>query len=177
MITIVVRDTPQPQGSKSAFALRKAGAFTGRAVVVEDNQKVRPWREAVRSEAQRAVEAAAEGTYPLEGPVIMAVTLTVPKPRSAPKTKVTYPGKKPDALKLLRSTEDALSGLVYVDDAQIVEYARFGKFYPLRGGVVMPLVSAQHMFAMAGTSCDILDSPGAVIRVAPVTEFIGYGWL
>jgi Holliday junction resolvase RusA-like endonuclease len=172
VITIVVRDTPQPQGSKSAFALRKAGAFTGRAVVVEDNQRNKPWREAVRAEAQKVMD----GQSPLEGPVVLAVTFTMPKPKSAPKRKVTWPCKKPDLDKLLRSTSDALKNAgIYRDDAQIVEIVRLGKFYPEQqdSGTVIIRKYATVMLGMAGTDADVLSSPGAVIRVASIHEFPG----
>lgn len=155
MITIVVRDTPQPQGSKNAFALRKAGAYTGRSVVVEDNTKVKPWREAVRTEAQRVIDVA-ECPFPLEGPLAISVAFTLPKPQSAPKRRRVWPHKKPDLSKLLRSTEDALTSIgIYRDDAQIV-VARISKDYPAETD------------SMSG-----LASPGAIIRIAPITDLTG----
>ena len=100
MITIIVRDVPRPQGSKRAFALRKAGVPTGQAVVVDDNKPgLRNWRESVRAEVQKVMD----GQPPIGGPVVLAVTFTLPKPKSAPKRKVTWPEKKPDLDKLLRS--------------------------------------------------------------------------
>jgi Holliday junction resolvase RusA-like endonuclease len=173
MFTIVVRDTPQPQGSKRAFALRKAGVPTGQAVVVDDNKPgLRNWRESVRAEVQKVMD----GRSPLEGPVVLAVTFTVPKPKSAPKRRVTWPEKKPDLDKLLRSVCDGLkSGGAYGDDAQVVEIVRLGKFYPelQDSGTVCIRKYATAMLAMAGTDADVLSSPGAVIRVASVHEFSG----
>ena len=175
MITIVVRDEPRPQGSKRAFALRKGGAPTGRAVVVDDNKpELRNWRESVRSETQRAMD----GQAPLEGPVVLAVTFTVPKPQSAPKRKRTWPCKKPDLDKLLRGVCDGLkAGGAYRDDAQVVEILRLGKFYPADAERV--LLSAadysmvSHMLKLAGSPFDVLNSPGAVIRVASIYDFPG----
>ena len=173
MITIVVRDEPRPQGSKRAYALRKAGALTGQAVVVDDNKPaLRNWRESVRSEVQKAMN----GWPPLEGPVVLAVTFTLPKPKSAPKRKVTWPEKKPDVDKLLRSIMDGLkAGGAYGDDAQVVEIVRLGKFYPeLRdSGTVCIRKPAATMLVMTGTDADVLSSPGAVIRVASIHEFSG----
>jgi hypothetical protein len=37
-LSFTVHGTPAPQGSKSAFAIRKAGVYTGRVAVVNDNK-------------------------------------------------------------------------------------------------------------------------------------------
>lgn len=141
-------------------------------VVVDDNSpKLKGWREAVRGETQRAMD----GRAPMEGPVILAVTFTVPKPKSAPKTKVTWPEKKPDLDKLMRSVMDGLkAGGAYRDDAQVVEIVRQGKFYPdAEAPPVNGHGGARSMLRLAGTGLDVLSSPGAVIRVASIHEFIG----
>lgn len=59
------------------------------------------------------------------------MVFTLPKPLSAPKRRRTWPDKKPDLSKILRSTEDALtdSGIIR-DDARIVSYSRLEKVYP-----------------------------------------------
>jgi hypothetical protein len=114
-----------------------------------------------------------DGQVPLEGPVILAVTFTLVKPKSAPKTKVTWPCKKPDLDKLLRSTCDGLkAGGAYADDAQVVEILRLGKFYPDPLSQVAPN-DDYHMLHLAGTGLDVLSGPGAVIRVASIYEFPG----
>lgn len=68
----------------------------------------------IRTEMDRA------GTWPLEGPVKLAVSFTLPRPKSAPKWRL-WPDKKPDLDKLVRAIGDALtqSGAIS-DDAQIV---------------------------------------------------------
>ena len=40
-----------------------------------------------------------------------------------------YPNVKPDLSKLLRAAEDAMTGVVWVDDAQVVEYGLLRKRY------------------------------------------------
>jgi Holliday junction resolvase RusA-like endonuclease len=66
---------------------------------------------------------------PLNGPLLLELTFWTPRPKghygsgknagqvrgSAPR----HPTVKPDLLKLARAVEDALSGIVYRDDAQI----------------------------------------------------------
>jgi Holliday junction resolvase RusA-like endonuclease len=184
VLTVVVRDEPATQGSKRAYPVRKGGRPTGQVAVVDDNKAaLRSWREAVRQEAVKAIQAAEAlgevrtGPYPLAGPVILGVTFTVRKPKSAPKTRVTWPEKQPDLDKLLRAVKDALRAAgVYRDDAQVVETVRLGKFYPNRtDDAVLPstIRDAGIMLCMALTRCDVLCTPGAVIRVASIHEFPG----
>ena len=64
---------------------------------------------------------------PLEGPVEMDVLIYFPIPKSASKAKARdmrwqriLPTKRPDCTNVLKAVEDALNGLAYRDDAQIV---------------------------------------------------------
>ena len=137
-LEMVVFGTPAPQGSKRFVGRSKAG----RGIMIESSAKVRPWREAVR---QTAVADGLPG--PLDGPLRLDLVLTLPKPASAPKKRQTWPMRKPDLSKLLRSTEDALTDAgVWHDDAQVVEVLA-AKRYPGEG---------EHA----------LQSPGAWIRVS-----------
>lgn len=103
---------PAPQGSKR---------HVGGGRMVESCREVKPWRLLV---AQSAVAA---GVPLLRGPVRMSVVFVFRRPAghfrkdgrlrpSAP----AYHCVKPDGSKLLRSTEDALTGLAFEDDARIV---------------------------------------------------------
>jgi hypothetical protein len=81
--------------------------------------------------------------------------------------------KKPDVDKLLRSVMDGLkAGGAYRDDAQVTEIVRLGKFYPGLDSVLLPN-DAYSMLHLAGTTYDVLSSPGAVIRVVSIYEFSG----
>ena len=103
---------PAPQGSKR---------HVGHGRMVESCKTVKPWRYLV---SQAAI---ATGVQMLRGPVTMSAVFLFNRPAghfrkdgtlkpSAP----VYMAVKPDASKLLRSTEDALSKLLYEDDARIV---------------------------------------------------------
>lgn len=117
---LVVYGTPAPQGSKKAFVNR------GRAVIVDDNKRTRPWREAVKEAA-----IIARGADSLLGPVAVSIRFYLPRPashfgtgRNIGQVKAAapaYPASVPDIDKLARSTLDALtdSGLIK-DDKQIV---------------------------------------------------------
>lgn len=139
-----VHGAPAPQGSKRAFH-HKA---TGNIQMLEMSKKVKPWREAVRGNA----EDTRGDTPPLDGPLRVDMVFTLRKPASAPKRRRTWPDRTPDLSKLARSTEDALTQAgVWADDARVVEYGRLAKVFP-------------------GEDPDALDSPGVVIRIYTIGE-------
>jgi len=139
LIEITVFGSPAPQGSKK-FAGRAAN---GRGILVESSKAVKPWREAVK---WAALSLPPENCR-LAGPVSVEIIFTMPKPKSAPKGRRTWPDRMPDLSKLVRSTEDALTDAgVWEDDARVVScYAR--KVFP-------------------GEHPSALHSPGVVIRIA-----------
>jgi Holliday junction resolvase RusA-like endonuclease len=135
MIEIRVIGTPGPQGSKSFKGLSKSG----HAILTESSAKVKPWREAV-------IWAAREVGQRRTGPVAVQMFFTLAKPKSAPRSRVTYPATRPDIDKLCRSTFDALTQAGTIeDDARIVS------------------LLAQKCFP--GEHADALDVPGVVIRI------------
>lgn len=133
MITITVHGTPAPQGSKR---------HVGRGIMIESSAKVKPWREAVKW-------AFIESRLPtVTGPVAIAIVFTLVKPKSAPKRRITYPDRKPDLDKLVRSTFDALTQCGAIEDDSRVCYLTVEKRYP-------------------STERDdgALSTPGAIIRI------------
>jgi Holliday junction resolvase RusA-like endonuclease len=139
---IVVYGTPAPQGSKKIGSAGRHGAGA-RAILVESSKKVAPWREAVKW----AVIRVRGGNPPLDGPLVLRIVFTLAKPQSAPKKRTTYPDRKPDLDKLLRSTMDALvQGGAIADDARAVEFERVAKVFP-------------------SEDVDALEVPGAVIEI------------
>jgi len=130
MIKFRVCGMPAPQGSKNAFALRKAGAYTGRAVVVDDNPApLRAWREDVAREARVAMG----GSPPLDGPVVVGIIFVLPRPLAhygtganrgqvKPSAPARPAGHRMDLDKLARSTLDALTAArVWIDDGQVAD--------------------------------------------------------
>ncbi len=116
MITLVVYGTALPQGSKSARVV------SGRAILTEGfgdgPRRRKAWREAV-ADAARAWQSTHSAPL-LEGPLAFEAWFYLPRPASAAK-RIFAPAKKPDASKLLRSVEDALTGIIWRDDAQVVD--------------------------------------------------------
>jgi crossover junction endodeoxyribonuclease RusA len=101
---------PAPKGNHRAFV------HGGRARVTEHATKgLTVWLHALSDEARVAMK----DQPPMEGPLALSATFWLPKPASAPKRKRTWPIKKPDWDKLARGF-DALTGVVWRDDAQVV---------------------------------------------------------
>lgn len=127
MVSFFVPGIPKPGGSKTAFPLRyKDGSpvmKNGRQVInMADDSKNRDWKASVSLTARDAM-----GENPLlVGPLALDVEFYMPRLKShfrangqlkpnAPRFHTT----KPDATKLLRSMEDALTGVIWRDDAAI----------------------------------------------------------
>lgn len=117
-IVFFVPGKPATAGSKRAFAHR----HTGKIVVLDDCKSGKAWRKAVQHAASVEVRS------PLVGPLALCVEFYLPRPLShRRKDGSTAPGApqyhltKPDATKLLRAVEDAMTGIVWLDDAQVVQ--------------------------------------------------------
>lgn len=145
-LTFRVYGTPQPGGSKRAFPHRK----TGRIIVTDDNKRAKPWMQEV---AGAAIDAISEwGAAPVfHGPVALEVEFVLARPkghygtgknagRERPGAPL-HPAVKPDATKLLRALEDALTGIVWRDDAQVVEQTAWKTYGSPEGAhvTVIPL--------------------------------------
>lgn len=129
---------PKPKGS-----LRHVGH--GR--MVEQLEGSKPWRVAVKEAALDAIRRFGI-TAPLEGPLIVEAIITVPKPKSAPKRRRSWPITRSsgDVDKHARNLLDALvDASLMGDDSQVIEI--------------------RILKAFAGEHARGLAVPGAVIRV------------
>lgn len=115
-------------GSKKAFLPK---GWT-RPIVTDSNRNLKAWQSLVAEAANHALAALpANERELLRGPVRLTLAFYLPRPQSLSK-KVTAHIKAPDCSKLIRSTEDAMTGVVYADDRQVVEIVA-GKFYAAEG--------------------------------------------
>ncbi|WP_051945692.1 RusA family crossover junction endodeoxyribonuclease [Verrucomicrobium sp. BvORR106] len=119
-LSFFIPGVPAPGGSKRFVGF---GKKTKRAILIDDaGQRNKDWRTAVGWAAHEHFKGEV-----LTGALKVTFTFFMPRPKghhgkrglrpSAP----TFPITKPDALKLARSTEDALTGIVWRDDAQVVD--------------------------------------------------------
>lgn len=113
MITITIPGLPiaQPRPQIST-----RGGFA-RAFVRKDHPI-----HAYRSAIQLAASQAMQGRAPFEGPVRLSVTLLFPRPKSHTKKQRASLAhiQKPDLTNIAKGIEDALNGVVWLDDSQIV---------------------------------------------------------
>ena len=120
-ISFFVPGVARPAGSKNAFM----HPATKRIIVTDSGgQNTRDWKTSVR---QVAVEYFDK---PLEGPIKLEITFQMIRPKCHwrsgqykhlfSKYARKYPTVKPDATKLLRCLEDALTKIAWIDDTQVV---------------------------------------------------------
>lgn len=121
-IEFFVPDTPRPAGSKTA-GFRKDGTVFYRPA----SKHAGTWRASVRLFAVQAMKAL-DDFQMFEGPIILSTEFLLARPKSHYTSKgllkasaPMYPCKDPDTTKLVRGVEDALNGLVWKDDNQVVD--------------------------------------------------------
>ena len=114
-ITIVLRGAPAPYRHRTAPTMHRYLP-----------KKQRDQLAMLRHEAQEAMN----GRNPLDTPVSIELQVEVPIPRSWSRKKQNsaaagelLPGSRPDLSNMLKLAEDACTGVVFRDDALIVEQA------------------------------------------------------
>lgn len=117
-VAFFVAGEPAPQGSKSAFRNPRSERIQMR----ESSKRTAPWRSDVKAVAERIMD----GRDLILGPVGLELRFVFRRPAghfgvrgllpSAPAHKVSAP----DTSKLVRAVEDALTGIVWGDDRQVV---------------------------------------------------------
>ena len=129
---------PRPQGSKSAFAVTKKNATTGKrepvfrdgkpviSVAEQGRKELAPWRSDVAEAAVHAYRPI-YGLDPTPGPVFVRLTFYRPRPASHYRKDGSlrdaaelYPDTWFDLDKLARAALDAMTGIIFVNDARVV---------------------------------------------------------
>lgn len=101
----------EPKGAGSKIAGKTK---SGRTFIRDDSGNAgRLWRKDVKA----AGIVAMAGAAPFDGPLVVTMRFYVPRGSSVTRPMPTV---RPDVLKLARSVEDALTGVVWDDDALIV---------------------------------------------------------
>ena len=135
---IKIASEPATAGSKRAFHSKK----TGKTWITDNCTRGKEWRATVRAAA--AQQRITRELY--DGPLALMVDFYLRRPKSHYRTgkfsdqlKVSappLPTKKPDTTKLLRAIEDALTGVLWKDDAQITLQVVSKSYAPLPGALV-----------------------------------------
>jgi crossover junction endodeoxyribonuclease RusA len=113
--------------------------------MVESSERLPDWRADIRDAAMRAVDGLPTSAY-WERPLAVGIQFRLARPKghylpansrrdrpflrdNAPK----HPAGKPDLDKLIRAVLDALTGLVWRDDSQVVHVEAWKLYHPHEG--------------------------------------------
>lgn len=132
-LSFYVAGIPVGKGSMKAFYVPKIN----RCVVTNDSSKSKPWASTISVEAAAAVTGS-DWQCVQAGGMDVRLTFNMPRPQghygsgknkgvlklSSPSAHVT----KPDIDKLTRLTLDALKGIVWNDDSQVVDLQAFKNY-------------------------------------------------
>jgi Holliday junction resolvase RusA-like endonuclease len=121
MITIEVFGNPVPQG-------RPRFARVGKFVKTYDPKESAAWKDSIKLQA-------------IDGALRLKCEFHLSRPPSVSVKKRPHPIVKPDLDNLLKAVKDALKGIVWVDDSQVVELEAT-KRYSDRPGVL--IIVADH---------------------------------
>lgn len=132
-MSFVVFTVEGPPQGKGRPRFRRAGNF----VTTYTDQKTKTYEQTIKAWAQRAIGSGS----PLEGPVSVDLYIRIGVPASTTK-KLTeacirnekLPTKKPDIDNIIKAYLDAINGIVYKDDTQVVRLSA-KKVYSLVPGV------------------------------------------
>lgn len=129
-LTFFVPGTPRPAGSKRAIPFERKGGGLGVNVIDASGKKGKDWRASVKWFAVEAHEKKFGPASLWRGPIGVVFIFRFARPKShfrsgknADKLKPNAPLwhiQDPDALKIARAVEDALTGAIWQDDNQIV---------------------------------------------------------
>lgn len=146
-VEIHVPGIPRPGGSKRHI---------GRGILIDAGKHTKEWRAIVAFAGRDAMRSA----EPMDGPLCVDVVFWMPRPKSHFTTgrnagvlkpnAPSYHTSKPDATKLWRSTEDALTGIAWRDDSQITTQRIF-KLYGCNPGALITIkqLNSQRVEGMA----------------------------
>lgn len=129
-VSFIVYGQAAPAGSKTPGVTK-----SGRRFVRDANPNAADWKRQVRQAAGEAMDGR---NALLDGPLVLTAWFYQPRPRNhygsgrnSHKVKASapqFPITAPDTTKLVRAIEDAMQGIVYRNDAQIVRQSA-GKHY------------------------------------------------
>ena len=153
-IKFEVLGKPMTQGStRSAPVRKKGGGYQthpdGRPKLIpvhDKGKELKAWRQDVAVAARRAYSGPL-----LVGPVAIVLIFARPRlkwhfgtGRNAGKLKASapsHPTTKPDSIKLTRAVEDALTGVIWADDAQVCGH----EIYKVWGDCYRLLVTVEEL--------------------------------
>ncbi len=186
VIRFAVAGEPVPQGSKVGQIVGRRVNFRGAVAVLgakvllteqadmstktKGRDRLKKWRGRIETAAARAMQDLELGS-PFTFDVVLSAEFVLPRPPShykpngdltaKAKREQAHPGK-PDLSKLVRAVEDAMSGIVYGDDAQVQRYGAVFKRYAERGGRGGVIVEVKRVWSTLENTTDTSTPSTAV---------------
>lgn len=124
-LRLVVVGVPAPQGSMRSYVVYRKSDRHPVAVTTSDNPSVKGWRQTIADVAARELARPEFAGLFFEGGVALDVLFVLPRPQAlCTRGKIlrAFPHLcKPDVDKLTRAAADALTGVLWRDDAQITD--------------------------------------------------------
>ena len=124
-IQFFVPGIPATAGSKTPFIYKDKKSGKNRVAMSPANKRQKPWMSDVKMFAAEAYKG-----DPLTWPIGLYIDFYLPRPKShygtgknSDKLKDSAPNRPitmPDLTKLTRALEDALKGIIWRDDSQVV---------------------------------------------------------
>lgn len=124
-VMFTAHGVPRPAGSKKGFPIKRKDGSIGVNLTDTSGKNGRIWRAVIQDAARQAM-----GDFDLmTGPLACVMVFNMPRPKKHYRTgkhahelrkdAPYYHIVKPDACKLQRAVEDALTGIVWRDDSQV----------------------------------------------------------
>jgi Holliday junction resolvase RusA-like endonuclease len=132
IISLDILGNPVPQG-RPRFA--RVGKFS-RAY---DPKESGEWKDNIRAQAIAYINRQYPKWELLKGPLVLQCVFRLTRPASVSEKKRPHPIVKPDLDNLLKSVKDAMKGILWIDDSQVVEI-KAAKVYASRPGVRIDLL-------------------------------------
>lgn len=130
-----------------------------RSLLTSDNSNLKAYRREVSRVAVEAMREAGADMAEKHVPVAMAVDFTFLKPPSVTKKRVEMT-VRPDIDKCLRSCLDACTGVLWLDDAQVIAIATRKRYGPVEG-VSISAWTVDDQAALPGELFPELEAPTA----------------
>jgi len=119
IFTLTVYETPVPQG-RPRFSRRSGHAY--------DPKESRAWKNLLRFSIQQKCGVDNFEPFDKDCALVLAVVFKLPRPKSVSKEKRPEPTVKPDLDNLVKPIKDAMNGIVFKDDSQVVEILATKKY-------------------------------------------------
>lgn len=131
-VTVYGSSVPQGRARIGAVYGRNGPVIkNGRVIVTAHTPKeTRAWRKLFQAEAQRVIRETDFIMFPDDVALVMSIVAAYQRPKSVSLKKRPHHTVKPDLDNVAKNIKDALSGVVYHDDKQVIKYVEpFEKRY------------------------------------------------